>query len=64
MASQSCLQPSQVQQQCGIAGQDSDSVASSVQQNLLDKAEQQLQHQQDAFVTELLRPQPALQVRL
>ena len=58
------LQPSYVQQQCGIAEQDSHSVASSVQQDLLDKAEQQLQHQQDAFVTELLRPQSALQVRL
>ncbi|KAA6420367.1 MAG: Histone-lysine N-methyltransferase setd3 [Trebouxia sp. A1-2] len=44
------------------ARQDSDSVASSVQQDLLDKAEHQLQHQQDAFVTELLRPQSALQV--
>ena len=58
------LQPSYVQQQIGFAGQDSDSVASSIQQDLLDKAEQQLQHQQDAFVTGLLRPRSVLQVRL
>lgn len=58
------LQSSYAQQQGGITGQDSDSVASAVQQDLLDKTEQQLQHQQDAFVTELLRPQSALQVRI
>ncbi|DBB06668.1 TPA: hypothetical protein ACH3X1_012179 [Trebouxia sp. C0004] len=44
------------------ARQGSDSVASSIQQDLLDKAEQQLQQQQDAFVTKLLRAQSALLV--